>query len=56
MAVGVMDKFIYRGILTVCAIILAIVLIAMPVMTKMYMKMKKVEVMCEKILNRSEKE
>ena len=43
-----MDKFIYRGILILCCVILAIVLIVTPVMFKMYIDMKKTEVRIER--------
>jgi hypothetical protein len=46
--VGTMDKFIYRGILILCCVILAIVLIVTPVMFKMYIDMKKTEVRIER--------
>lgn len=51
MAVVNMDKFIYRGIIGLCCIILAIVLVITPVLLRMYLDIKKAEMRVEKKLS-----
>lgn len=43
MAVGTMDKFIYRGMITVACLILAIILIVSPVVFDMWIRAVKAE-------------
>jgi hypothetical protein len=56
MVVGTMDKFIYRGILILACLILAVVLIITPVLFKMYVDIKKFEARFERKLIALEKE
>lgn len=46
-----MDKFIYHGMILVACFILAAILFITPVLTGMYMKMKKAEVRIDKKLS-----
>lgn len=43
-----MDKFIYRGILILVCVILAIILIISPVMIMMWIKIQKAEIRIER--------
>lgn len=56
MVVGTMDKFIYRGILILACLILAVVLIITPVLFKMYRDINRVEARVERKLIALEKE
>lgn len=50
-----MDKFIFRGILILCCLIISIVLIVTPVVFHMYLRMTKTEIRIEKKQERIER-
>jgi uncharacterized membrane protein YciS (DUF1049 family) len=50
-----MDKFIYRGMIVLVCIILAIVLVLTPVLLKMYIDINKAEVRLERKLKELER-
>jgi cell division protein FtsL len=48
LALGGMDKFIYRGILILVCLMLTIVLIVSPIMIMMWIKIQKAEIRIER--------
>jgi hypothetical protein len=45
-----MDKFIYRGMIILVCLVLAIILVITPILTKMYLDIRKTEIRLEKKL------
>lgn len=45
-----MDKFIYRGMIILVCLILAILLVITPILTKMYLDIRKAEIRVDKKL------